>query len=203
MTLQDYTSTLPCGGENLRLPCWPDQVADPVEQTSPFARWSATSEVVVVVQHGQHTGQKEDTGDSDLPASELASQLSPSWLPSPAACPYWACCQKPQAAASLFVGGQSQEGARALRRAVVFFGSPIMKMETQPQITTRTLTLELDDPALPPVFLAQLTLLRDSLLINVGAGPPVAAPPFNIAQDFACGMPVSPVCRRQRRRPRV
>lgn len=55
-----------------------------------------------------------------------------------------------------------------------------------PQITTRTLVLELDDPALP-IFFAQLTSLRDSLLINLGSNPL----PFNISQDLACAMPVS------------
>ena len=66
-----------------------------------------------------------------------------------------------------------------------------MSTEVTPQIKTQTLTLELQDPTLPPVFYAQLTTLRDSILVNVGAGPPVAALPFSIAQDFSCAMPVS------------
>ncbi|ORY89828.1 hypothetical protein BCR35DRAFT_329175 [Leucosporidium creatinivorum] len=57
-------------------------------------------------------------------------------------------------------------------------------MAAVPQIVTRTLTLELDDPALP-IFFAQLTSLRDSLLINLGSNPL----PFSIANDLSCAMP--------------
>jgi hypothetical protein len=66
-----------------------------------------------------------------------------------------------------------------------FDSRPTMSPTAQPQLRTRTLTLELADPALP-VFYAQLTQLRDSLLISVGAAPL----PFGISQDFSCGMNV-------------
>lgn len=66
-----------------------------------------------------------------------------------------------------------------------------MTSDVSPQIKTQTLTLELQDPTLPPVFYAQLTTLRDSIIVNVGPGPPIASLPFAIAQDFACAMPVS------------
>ena len=59
-------------------------------------------------------------------------------------------------------------------------------MAASPHISTQTLTLELSDPALP-IFYAQLTLLRDSILLNVGSQPL----PFGIAQDFSCAMKVN------------
>lgn len=54
-------------------------------------------------------------------------------------------------------------------------------------IVSRSHTLSLADPSLPPLML-QLTQLRDSLLLFVGTVPG----PYAIGHDFACGMTVRP-----------
>ncbi|GAA5963770.1 hypothetical protein JCM21900_000825 [Sporobolomyces salmonicolor] len=56
--------------------------------------------------------------------------------------------------------------------------------QVQPQITSRTLVLDLNHPAVPTPLYAQLNSLRDSLMLFVGAPPT----PFAMSKDSSVAM---------------